>query len=668
MKQNHLFVLVLTSIFCFPGSACPAESAATEAEESESTMMREVVVTAARYEEQITTVPANATVITEEDIANSTAKDIPGVLRTQVGIHVTDVTGNGRTYKVDLRGFGETAQSNTLVLVDGRRINEPDLSGTDWTLIPLDRVKKIEIIRGSGGSVLYGDNATGGVINIITKEGEKFKAGADMASGSFDTFKGNAYLSGSKDSFSYALSGRYYQSDGYRDNSDTDARQFGANLGYIVGDFMRLTLSGGYHDDDTALPGALTRSELEANTPRTATTHPEDFADTQDSYVQFKSEAFFFQTSLFQIPLSYRKRDTTFFSSFAGGTFEGNTDIKTAIASPQFVISEPIKGFENNLTFGMDFVSAEEDIVNQSLFFGSLTIGEFNLDKRNYSLFIHDKFYPMDSLALSVGYRYDAVKYEFSPSIPDEANYSENLYTAGINYTFYKESYAYFSYSRGFRYPLLDELFNFLTNTISTDLIPQTSPNYELGVRYYFAQNIYTHLNFFRLITKDEIFFNPKTFSNENLDGETRRDGVEISLGAKLESIYLVGTYTYTNAEVEDGQFAGNEVPGVPKHMASFDSVFDLGRGFTLALNGKYVGKRFLESDYANAFPEQDDFVLFNAKLKYACKGLTVYLDVNNLFDEEYAQFGILSLGYPKEPAFYPSPERNFLVGVRYDY
>ena len=73
---------------------------------------------------------------------------------------------------MDIRGFGETGPLNTLVLVDGRRVNEIDLSGVDWTQIPLDQVERIEIVRGSG-SVLYGDNAVGGVINIITKKPEK---------------------------------------------------------------------------------------------------------------------------------------------------------------------------------------------------------------------------------------------------------------------------------------------------------------------------------------------------------------------------------------------------------------------------------------------------------------------------------------------------------------
>jgi iron complex outermembrane receptor protein len=101
--------------------------------------------------------------------------------------------------------------------------------------------------------------------------------------------------------------------------------------------------------------------------------------------------------------------------------------------------------------------------------------------------------------------------------------------------------------------------------------------------------------------------------------------------------------------------------------MATFDSVFDIGRGFNFIFNGIYIGERFLESDWANAFPEQDDYVVFNAKLKYKWKKITAYFDVNNLFNEEYSSFGVLSQ-FPVEPAFFPSPERNFLVGVRFDY
>ena len=670
MKAHHFFLFLVLGPFIISGFAEAEDEPGAKSEEAESVMMKEVVVTATRYEEETVTVPASVSVITEEDIANSTAQDIPSILRREAGIYVVDIAGNRRTYRVDRAGFGETASSNTLALVDGRRINNPDLSGTDWWLIPLDRVERIEIIRGSRGSVLYGDNATNAVINIVTKEGDQFRAGILGAAGSWDTITSNAYASGTHKNLSYAVSGKVYDTDGYRQNSQINSDDLGLNLGYLFGESAKVTLSGGYHKDESGLPGALRLSDLRAGIPPTGTVKPNDFANLKDNYIQLNPELFFFQNSLFKTPLSYRKRDTLQFATFVGGQFEGNTEIKSVTASPQFVIKEPISRFDNNLTFGFDYYNAEEDIVNESLYFGSLTFGQFELEKRNYAFYVHDDFYPLKTLSLSAGLRHDEVEYKFfptTPGTPDRTEYDETPFTAGINYNFYKDSYAYFSFSEGFRYPLLDELFSFFTNTINTGLVPQTSDNFELGIRHTFAKGLYGSVNFFRLDTKNEIFFNLNTFANENLDAETRRDGVELLLGYDYRNVSLRGTYTYRDTEIRGGRNSGKEVPGVPKHQATFDAVWYPTEPITFALNGIYVGKRFLESDFANAFPQQDDYIVVNAKLKYTYKKLTAFLDVNNIFDEEYAAYGVVAT-FPTEPAFFPSPEINFLFGVRYDY
>jgi iron complex outermembrane recepter protein len=668
MKPTCLTVAL--AVFFLPGTGF-AEKGTTVPEASPT--LREVVVTATRYEEEISTVPANVTVIGRETISNSTARDVPSLLRMHSGVHVTDVTGNGRSFRVDLRGFGETAQSNTLVLVDGRRVNQADLSGTDWTLIPLERVERIEIIRGARGSVLYGDNASGGVINIITRQGDRLHWGADAGAGSYDAYRGSGYLNGSHGDLSYDLSARYYKSDGYRDNSQTRAKDLGGNFGYLFGELARLSLSAGYHEDETGLPGALKQSELDAFIPRRATVHPDDFANTDDYYVKLKPEVFFTENSSLQIDLSYRERETLAFSSFSGGSFTGDTKIGTIIASPQFLVQSPVFGFRNNLTFGYDFVKAEEDIVNNLLFLGSPSIGTFTLEKENQGLYVHDEFYPADRLGLSAGYRHDRVKYRFTPSTPPETDFDEDLLTLGANYNFYKDSYLYASYSQGFRYPLLDEIFNFQSNTIDATLVPQTSDDYELGLRHYFAADFHATVNVFRVDTEKELFFNPTGGpfgfgANENLDGKTRRQGIEISLGKSFSRTDIRAGYTYTDAEIRGGQFSGKVVPSVPKHKATLDAVYSPMDPLKIAGNATYVGKRFFESDFANAFPKQDDYLVFNLKLSYTFRKFTLYTDLNNILDKEYSDFGVLSLGFPVEPAFFPSPERNVFVGLRYDY
>ena len=637
-------------------------------DEASETTLEEVVVTATRQAEKISSVPANVSVITENDIKNSTARDIPDLLRTQAGIQVNDIAGNRRNYAVDLRGFGETGLLNTLVLVDGRRVNQPDLSGSDWTLISLNRVERIEVIRGGRGSVLYGDNASGGVINIITKEGKEFKTDAAVAAGSYNTFRASASTSGSSNNLSYNISGSYLNSDGYRDNGDTEGGDVGADLGYYVGDRMKVNLSGGYHKDDTGLPGAIKKSEFEQGVSRTDTLHPDDFADLEDYYVKLAPEIFFLNDSLFKIDFSFRDRSSLFFSSFSGGTYEGDTNIETIALSPQFVFKEKIYGFNNSLTFGLDFENAAEDITNTTMYMGYPDVGMFELEKENYGLYIHDEIYLLDNLSISGGYRYDKAKFKFKPSTPDSTEMSENLYTAGINYNFYQKSYAYFSFSHSFRYPVLDELFNFYTNTINTDLLPQTSDDYELGVRYYFTPSLFANVNLFHIDTKDEIIYDPASGffgANVNLDGKTRRDGVEVVLSKVYEKMTLTGSYTYTDAKISGGDYDGSKFPNVPRHKATLDTLFSLGHGFSLNVNGFWVGERPFVSDFANGFDEQDDYLVLNTKLKYRWKNLTAFLNVNNLTDEEYSEYGVLStFSSPWEEAFYPSPKINFLFGV----
>ena len=553
------------------------------------------------------------------------------------------------------------------MLVDGRRVNQADLSGIDWVQIPIDRIEKIEIVRGGRGSVLYGDNAAGGVINIITKEGEALRGGAEISGGSYGTFQSNAYVSGGLNNLSAYLSAGYLTSDGYRDNSDTEGRDFGISADYTVNNFMKLKFSAGYHKDETGLPGALKESDFDAGRARTDSTHPDDFMDIEDYYFQVSPEVSFSADGIFKIDMSYRKRGAASFSSGDWGNFTADWDLKTVMVSPQILLKTDIGKSKNNLIAGFDFQEADNDISNDSIFFDEHSVRKFDLSKENYGVYLHDEIAVTDRLRFSGGYRHDWADFTFDPSQPDSASMEKDSYTAGINYTFYKKSYVYLSYSRSFRYPVLDEMYSFFTNTVSTDLIPQTSDNYEAGLRYYFSDGIYTHLNLFRIDTDDELFFNPVSYQNENLDGDTRRDGVELSLGAKIfEWLTLKGAYTYTDATIRGGIFEGNSIPNVPRHMASFEALYSSGNGFTLLLNGVYVGERPFVSDFPNDFGDQKSYIILNSKLQYRWKAFTAYLDMYNIADKRYSEYGSVS-SFPQEKAFYPSPERSFLAGLKID-
>jgi iron complex outermembrane receptor protein len=673
VKKRLLFLGFLL-VFLF-APLCWAED--PEKDKSSITTMEEVVVTATRSKQEIKRVPANVTVITEADILKSTAQNIGELLKTAVGIKVNDITGNRRSYTVDLRGFGETAALNTLVLVDGRRVNQADLSGTDWIQIPLDRVAKIEIIRGGQGSVLYGDNASGGVVNIITKEGDRFAAGVEGALGSYDTYKGNAYVSGTSKNVSYALTGSYLNSSGYRDNSDQESKDFGLNLKYDASDILGFNFSTGFHKDDTGLPGGLTESDFAAGASRTDTKNPNDFAEVEDYYFKLTPEFFFLEDNVFKIDLSYRKRDSLSFSSFIGGnSFTGDTRIKTFSVSPQVIIKNQLWGIDNSFTLGFDYENINEDIVNDLFFPPYSSLGNFSLQRKSYGYYLYDKFNLGSDLFASLGYRYDKADFDFDQSVTpgpppgtESTSADEEAYTAGINYVFYKKSYAYFSFSKSFRYPVLDEFFSYVTNSVNSAFKPQRSKNYELGTRYFFNDQSYVHLNFFRMETTDEIYLNPTILANDNLDGKTRRDGLELAFNLLLAKwLSFNGNYAYTDAKILDGQFKEKDIPDVPNHQAALGASFYWKKA-VLAVNGVYVGERPFISDFSNSFSNQEDYLIFNLKLKYTWNKITAFMDVNNLTDEEYSEYGAITIfSFPKQKGFYPSPKRNFLVGLRIDF
>lgn len=670
--MNRLVFIMMIIIF----SAAPLM-----ANEPETIKVDEVVVTATRYEEEKGSVPAHISVIDEIDISNSNAQNIPDLIRSEAGVYVSDTTGNKRSVIVDIHGFGETAALNTLVLVDGRRVNQADLSGTDWTQIPLDRVARIEIMRGGQGSVIYGDNASGGVINIITKKGKDMNAGASVAYGSYETLKGTFYLSGSKEKAAFSLNGSYLNSDGYRKNSETEAKDVGADLDIFVNDSINLNLSGGYHEDNTGLPGGLLKSALDGGISRDDTVEPDNYSDTKDYYIKATPEFYFMENGIAKVDLSYRNRQFLSFYAYSNifgeGDYTGDAEIDTITVSPQLILKGSTKGINNTLSLGFDYESVKENITNDSNNGGvPQTTQKFDLDKSGYGYYIHDEAEVTDKLSVSGGYRHDEAEFKYKSSkgvlTPDNSKLKEDAYSAGANYVFNSNVSAYINLSKSFRYPVLDEFYNYFTNSIMTSLVPQESDDLEIGVRLKVNEGTSAQANLFRISTKDEIFYNPDTGTNANLDGTVSRNGIEIAMNSRLSEMLEVGVgYTYIDAEIKNGMFEGNAFPNVPKNKITGEVLVFPVKGLMLALNAVFTDSRPFISDFSNSFEGQEEFLVVNSKFQYQWKNIMAFLDLNNLLDEDYSEYGVLGFNldtFEYERAYYPSPRRNFLAGVSVEF
>ena len=190
-----------------------------------------IVVSAARTEQAEISTPASISIISRKEIDASGADNISEVLRARGGITVKDLFGDGTRSSIAMRGFGETGGANTLVMVNGRRLNNVDLSDPALNSIALKDVERIEIIQGSAGT-LYGDQAVGGVINVITRQPRDFTARVQGGVGSYNRRQLQGQVADTLDNgLNYLFSVEGKQSDGYREHNELEASNVFGTLG-----------------------------------------------------------------------------------------------------------------------------------------------------------------------------------------------------------------------------------------------------------------------------------------------------------------------------------------------------------------------------------------------------------------------------------------------------
>ena len=568
--KKYLFVLAACVVCLSWGVSCAEEEKKAPAGVP---TMEELIVTATRTEQKVEKVPANVTIIDAEDIKTSNSKSVPDLLRSMEGIQVRDLLGNGKSAQVDMRGFGETAASNTLVLVDGRRVNAIDLSGTDWTQIPLEQIRRIEIVRGTG-SVLYGDNAVGGVINIITKiPTEKLTFSTGTTLGSYGRNKEELAISVGKGDIAASLFSSYDATTGYRDNSEFRTRDVGGKIVYDPAEFLRLVLSGSYHSDNYGLPGSLPEALVDVD--RRSTANPFDDAETRDRYLKLRVDLDLGTYGSLVSDLSYRDRQVENWFPDPLFPFASHADTETWGVNPRYVWVGEIFSHGNTFIAGADMYWAELDMdAFSNLFSPVLTpSGLTNIDRDALGFYFTDEFSVLENLFLSVGARRERVKYDLKQQdltgwlapLDDTVTDRENAYSAGLTFRYAGRSSVFVRANRSLRFPLTDELvvYDFVAGKIrvNTELKPQRGIHYEAGIRHYFTPNIQANITLFRAKIKDEIFFDAVTFTNTN-HPETLHKGIEIGAKADLfDRLMVFANYTCEKAEFRKNPFKGNDIP-----------------------------------------------------------------------------------------------------------
>ncbi|MBN1354318.1 MAG: TonB-dependent receptor [Candidatus Omnitrophica bacterium] len=658
---------------------------------SQAQRLDPIVITPTRYEDPSLNVSSNITVITEDEIKRSCVKYIPDLLRQQAGIVVNDLLGNGKSTSVDIRGFGDSAAMNVLVLVDGRRTNQIDLSGVDWTQIDINNVEKIEIVRG-GQSVLYGDNATGGVVNIITKSGKdkKYEAGVRLASGS-DRYKAcKAHIAGSNSFLDYYANLSSTYNHGRRVNNNLETADYAANITLRPTDSLKLNFSTAYHKDWYGLPSAVKPSDINL-IGREGSLSPDNRAKTEDAYFMFTPEAdlntalgeLFFSSD---VVLKGRRSNAVFKSS------SGDSIVKHHITgfgvTPKLAFTKELFNVENRLMVGLDYYAnrdfIEDGFESQIPFIFPTTINYIKIHKDTLGVYISDTAQLPLNFILTSGVRGEGAFYYFDQDAvvrsTNRAHPLEYAYDIGLTYKYNKNSSIYGRYSRSFRFPATDEYYSpimlFYTFTgdqlvsggLDKDLKTQTAYNYELGIKENSSKYLSLKADCYFMDVRNELMYDPIEFKNTTADF-TIHYGLELEGHVYLfDMLDIFANYTYQKAYfTENGSFVGNEIPLVPHNRFSAGVNLSYMDCFYMSYITTYVGERYFANDLLNEMPKMKPHMVHDVKFSYKKYGVELFLSINNILDEEYEEYGALDF-YRTSPGYYPCPRRNYILGLEYKF
>ena len=601
------------------------------------------IYSASKFEQKATAAPASATVITSDEIKRYGYRTLGDILASVPGFYVS----YDRNYAyLGARGVNlGNANNRILLLVDGHRINNDlnDSAAIDTSfMLDVDLIDRVEIIHGPG-SVLYGNNAFFGVVNVITRQGKQVNGvEASGMYGSYDAYSGRVTI-GSQftDGLQFLLSGTVYNSDG-QDNLfypqyDTPAQNngvahnldedgFGSFFGSVsYGDF---TVEGGYINRDKGNPTAqfgstFDDSRLKTRDDRSYATlkYAHTFSDSLDV-----SANVYYDRSDFQIgypqPFGATAPGTIFFKEqetgeWAGGEVQVNGKI-----------------WDRNLvSLGGEF--RDDFSQDDHLFQLEPTVGDIRnvYDRRqNYGIFAQDDFTVLTNLHLNAGVRYDQ---SYDRQDDFDSSWSPR---AALIYDPFRQSTFKFIYGTAFRDPSFFELSEAASLNIKPQ--PEKITSYELVYEQGIGRNLRSSVSGYYNRMDDLIDFENGSFTNFNADTL----GLEVALEGKWGSgISTRLSYTLQHTENRDG---GEGLPDSPMHLIKLNVDAPLYRDKVFAgLEVQYTSKShtvFTDPTTGDTFAGPDspgyavvNFTLFSQNL---IKNLDVSAGIYNLLDKTYYQ------------------------------
>ena len=636
------------------------------AEQMQTFEMDEFVVTAARTETRLVDTPANISVVGAEQIEAKKYQDMGEVLKDVDGVMVLD-TGLGTKEKmIKLNG-----DDRVLILVDGRRVgtemgsNAGGRGSVDMNQLPdTSMIERVEVLKGAGGA-LYGSEAVGGVINIITKKADYTNGKVSLGFGSFGAEDKKIMYSAKQGKTGVTVSASQYEQDyyKYRDaKTDTTKRwayptdfkneKVSLNLTHELTETTNLTVGYDYSKYEGMSPSSplndyyTTVFKQDKKTENVYAKYDWLLNGNDQGYIQF-----------YHNELKYNNVSVINYSGNSYGYMNEKTngfDIQQA-----FTTSDT-----NKLVVGASW--RESDVTAK---------GDNTYDERvdNTAIFVSDTWEFAPTWTLNAGIRYD-----------DHSHAGDDTtMSAGLNKKLNDDSHIYFNWSEVFRAPTTDDLFyhgemaGMGPVNGNPDLKPETGETWTLGYATKINEKTNFGINYFESDLKDAINWNwvrdhetgdYEGFA-ENIDKQKKR-GMEITLNHELnDNVSVNASYTYLLVEdYENGSYV--------RDRNYYPNVYRIGVNYK---DGKWDTNVWLRSGSGcdttvEAYPEwnlyyakylDNSFVTVDMSVTYkADDNFKVYAKAYNLFNEAYTDYVNATNGSYDSPA----QSRRFIIGAEYTF
>jgi vitamin B12 transporter len=579
----------------------------------------DIVISASRVETKRIESGSSVTVLDAQYIKENQARSVAELLRDVPGVSVSSNGGLGKKTSVFIRG---ASSNNTVVIIDGVKVSDQSSAdgGFDFSHLMAGNIERIEVLRGPQ-SALWGSDAMGGVINIVTKKGKAgFNPTASIEVGQNNYHKENINLSGAKGNSHYSLSASNIETDGISakngefDDPDDD--------GYKN---QNVSLKAGHQFTDIfAIDGVMRYSRAESEY---------DVSNNgDDNYGKNRQRLAKLNTHLNLLDDKWKNRFSLAYADSVSENFE-----------PQSYYGSYTKNSGDNIKADL-----------QSDYFLNDT-GDFNhrftvvaeSEKSTYQPWSVAEEQEMRSSAAVAEYAVDwsktifltaALRRDFNSDFDNTTTHKIALTgwaTDGIR--------LHASQGSGVKNPTFSQLFGY---SASPDLNPETSDSWDAGMEYNFESiNGYIDLTYFDANYDDAIRWDPNNgtyggYVNQN----EKSNGIEVSTFFKVTQALRVNA-AYTYMETEDGTVDHNELLRRPKHSASINSNYKYTDNLSANIGARYVGKR-LDYGYPDSI-KLDSYTVVNIGAAYQIQEhITINARLENALDKDYQEVS----GYNTDP------------------